>query len=250
MPIAIITGAFSGLGAQWVETVISEAPAITEIWLVARRRERLESIAAAHPERTFHCVAVDLSSEEGIAALAAELEREEPHVALLINNAGVIHPGDFSDADPAALRAQVLLDAAAPVGVSRACLPHMRSGSVIINVGSVSGFAPVRNQVVYAASKSFVYELSLGLRAELARDGINVLVLCPGNMLTEMNTGPTEAGGVGERLPYLDLPRITKEALRLARAGRAVYTPHPVYKGYRLLAKLAPYQLVARLASR
>lgn len=65
-----------------------------------------------------------------------------------------------------------------------------------------------------------------------------------------MDAGITPDGGIGEWLPYLDLTTITREAIRRARAGHAVYTPHPVYRGYQLLAKLLPHQLVARYASR
>lgn len=102
--------------------------------------------------------------ESSLAELTATLDQEHPDIPLLINNSGVIQPGKFRSVGPRALRAQILLDAAAPMTVPRACLHQMNRGATIINVGSVSGFAPVKNQVVYAASKSFLYEFSLGLR--------------------------------------------------------------------------------------
>lgn len=250
MSVAIVTGASSGLGREFVEATIDECPDISEIWLVARRKERLDRIAAAHPERRFRILDVDLATTEGLDALARALDESKPVISLLINNAGVGGTGRFGDVELSKAEKMVRLNALAPVVLTRAALPYLHRGSAILNVCSVAGFAPLQNMVTYSSTKAFLLMFSMGLRAELRTVGINVLALSPGNMRTEMFENPKDpSAGTGaiQLLPFLDVPRVARRAIRLARSGRGAYTPRVLYKAYRVLSKLVPHAVIARL---
>ena len=117
----------------------------------------------------------------------------------------------------------------------------MQAGSFSVITCSVSAFVPVPNQTIYAASKKYVYYFGKALREELLAKKINVLLLCPGNMDTEMN--PRGQGRQSQKingLPFLNMDKLTWKALELAERGKGVYTPGWFYKGYRITAKLVP----------
>lgn len=143
----------------------------------------------------------------------------------------------------------IRLNAIGSTMLIRLCLPYMRRGSFVIQVSSVSAFAPNPNLTVYSATKAYASFFAAGLREELKPRGINVLRLNPGNMRTGMQSGvashPDAAhGSTAAKLPFVDMARFARIALRKARAGCASYTMHPVYKAYRVLAKLVPMRLL------
>lgn len=75
MTVAVISGTTSGLGREFVDAVMGECPEIDEIWMIARRQDRLESIAAEYPRMRFVCLPFDLSQDDGYAGLEKELRR-------------------------------------------------------------------------------------------------------------------------------------------------------------------------------
>ena len=106
---------------------------------------------------------------------------------------------------------------------------------------SISSFTPVPNQAVYSASKAYVQYLSRALHEEVRKRGIRILMMCPGNMDTEMN--PKGQGRQSSRinmLPFLDMNVITEKSLEMAERGKAVYTPGIFYKFYKVSSKLLP----------
>jgi len=131
-------------------------------------------------------------------------------------------------------------------------LDYMQNGkSNIINVCSVSAFAPTLNQVTYSATKSFLLNFSRGLREELKDSGINVLALCPGKMATEMLGNPqkqTAHLSAQAFLPFLDTKKLTRQSLRLVEQGRGVYTPGLAYKAYRAIAKAIPHDIIMKFS--
>ncbi len=229
MTVAVISGTTSGLGREFVDAVMGECPEIDEIWMIARRQDRLESIAAEYPRMRFVCLPFDLSQDDGYAGLEKELEARKPDIGVVVANAGVASAGLVEESEPDALERMIRLNA--------------------IQVSSVSAFAPNPNLTVYSATKAYASFFAAGLREELKPRGINVLRLNPGNMRTGMQSGvashPDAAhGSTAAKLPFVDMARFARIALRKARAGCASYTMHPVYKAYRVLAKLVPMRLL------
>ena len=97
MSTALITGASAGLGTEFLKEVLRQMPEIDNFWLIARRKDRLEALAASLPEgKTANCIAADISVKYGWDALRVELSEKKPDVALLINCAGVGRMDNFA----------------------------------------------------------------------------------------------------------------------------------------------------------
>ncbi len=237
--IAIITGASAGLGRVFSRKVLANYPQVDEVWLIARRKERLEELAAAFPQRVVRPLVLDLTQASSLSALEELLAREQPTVKILINNAGFEREGLFRAMKPGAIQTIISLNITAMTMLNRLCLPYMAAGSFEIITGSVSSFAPIPYQAVYSASKVYTRFFARAIREEERERGVNVMLFAPGNMATEMNN-PATARGTIAKLPYLDLEKETSRALAKAAAGAAIYTPLAFYKTYRVLTKLVP----------
>lgn len=250
--VALVTGASSGLGRAFAEAVLRDRPDMQELWVVARRLERLQELAREHPDRTVRCIAADLADERGLLAVDDELRRRQPSLALLVNNAGIEGDGRFWEVEKDRMKAMMRLNAEAPMTLCYLAIPYMKRGAQIINVSSTAGFCPLPAMTEYSATKAFLTTLTEGLRAELRPLGINALALCPGNMDTEMNPAERPVGGdsgtQSSRLPFVSCELIARRALERSSAGRGFYTPGAFYKAYRLAMKLVPHN-VARAVS-
>lgn len=248
MSVAIITGASSGLGVCYVDAVTKIYPEIEEIWLIARREDRMREIAAAYPNKKFVIYPMDMADMENYRGLAAALEEHKPDVQLLINDAG-ISGGEYFESMPLERILQIIeLNCKGAVAVTKTVLPYIRNGGNIIEVSSTSAFVPQTGLIIYCASKSFVSAFSLGLHQELQNSGrnINVCAVCPGSMPTEMNPDAGKKGTATGLLPVIRTEDAAMRSLRAAKNGRRVYTTGWFYKGYRVLAKVVPHSLIAK----
>jgi len=184
---ALITGASAGIGAEFVRALGREGFSCV---LTARRRERLEALAAeieaAHQVAT-RVVAADLSSPEGIDHLVEAIA--DLHIDFLVNNAGFGGAGRFETQDEERLRGMIYLNCVAPVRLTRHLLPAMvaRQRGAVIVTGSVAGAQPVPYNAVYSATKSFDRLFGESLWGELQGSGVDVLVLEPGTTVTEFH---------------------------------------------------------------
>ena len=178
MKIALITGASSGIGREFV-TAIDREGGLDELWVVARRKERLEELRGScrTPVRP---IVLDLSRTESVEEIKALLEREKPELRLLVNAAGCGVFGPFAEKELDKLLASARLNALTLTALCHVCLPYMGRGCAIVNMGSNSAWQPVPYQAVYGASKSYVLSLSRALGRELRPKGIHVMCVCPG----------------------------------------------------------------------
>ncbi len=249
MNIAIITGASSGLGRAFFRRLVEKGPYVEQIWLIARREERLTTMAEDCPIPVV-TLPLDLTREESFETLEARLREERPLVQLLINNAGVGELGNMADSDRPTQTRMVDLNCRAATAMIMAVLPYMGNGCGIINIASIAAFAPNARMTVYSSTKAYLLSLSRGLRMELKPRGIQVLAVCPGPMDTEFLdvAGITGNSETFEKLPYCNAARVAAGALRACRRGRGVYTPRLFFKFYRLVAKVLPHDLVMRWA--
>ena len=117
---------------------------------------------------------------------------------------------------------------------------------MIIETCLVSSFIPSMNMAVYCATKAFVLEFGRILRGKLKSRGINVCVLCPGNMDSEMGkmAEKERQNSVLNSIPFLDMRRVAANTLKVARNGRAVYTPGAFYKCIRVIGKVVPHNII------
>lgn len=243
MKIAVLTGASAGFGVELLRAAITQCPDIGTYWLIARRRDRLEALQAQFPEKTLRAVPLDLTNPAALQELKALLQKEQPEIALLINNAGAGRLCDFPESDPESQLMQVDLNCRALTAVTHFCLPYMAPGSLILNVSSIASFAPTPRMTVYCATKSYVQAFSRALREELKSRKINVLAVCPGPMDTEfLGIAGIEKGGspTFDTLPHQNPAKMAKNALKAGLKGKSAYTMGFFYKLYRVLAHLLP----------
>lgn len=249
MKIAIITGASSGLGSEFAVAVDRTRADIDEIWLIARRREKLEELAENLTKKS-RVLSLDITSDDDLARLEKTINEEKPEIALLINNAGFGRLGEFKDLTAEDSKAMLRLNCEAVTVMTRICLPFMPRKSEIINSCSIASFAPNARMAVYSSTKAYILSLSRALRLELKSQKINVLAVCPGPMDTEFL--PVAGIAKGTSFTFDTLPRVkpkimAEKSLKASKKGRGVYTNRIFYKFYRLLAKILPHSIVMRL---
>ncbi len=181
--IAIVTGASSGMGRDFVRALDRDYT-FDETWVIARRRERLEELGK-ELKTTILPLALDLTEEESIEQIKNLLAERKPVVSALVNASGYGVFKAFEESNLNELEGIVELNDRALVSLTHTVLPYMEKGSFIINLGSNSSHQPVPYMAVYAASKAFVLSFSLALGVELKKRGIHVLCVCPGWIKTE-----------------------------------------------------------------
>lgn len=248
MKIAVITGASSGLGGEFLRQLPKYYPDIEEYWIIARRREKLEAAAEKCPV-PCKILALDLTKEESYREFEAELKKEKPQIWMLINNSGCGYLGNVGEGELEKQTSMIDLNLKGLTAVTHLALPYMPRGSRIINISSIASFCPNARMTVYSSTKAYVTSFTFGLGEELKDRSITATAVCPGPMDTEF----IKVGGIKgnsktfDILPYCDPAKVAKGALIAAGLGFSVYTPTAFYKFYRFLAKLTPTKLMMKL---
>lgn len=222
MTTALITGASTGLGAEFARQLAARGH---DLVLVARSADRLDRVAA--DLRAAHGVAVDvivqdLAERDAAAAVAARLHARP--IDLLVNNAGFGTSGRFEDIPAGRYQEQLMVNLVALVGLTRAVIGGMlaRGGGAVINVSSTAGLQPTPFFTTYGAGKTFVLNFSLALRSEYRDRGIRVLALCPGPVRTEFFDTAGERAAIGAKM---DADVVVRAALRGLDRNRAYVVP-------------------------
>lgn len=182
--IAIITGASSGLGAEFA-LQIEAAFYLDEVWLIARRQEPMRDIARRFQKSKAVLISYDLSSRNDLANFEKKLEAEQPQIEVLVNNAGYGKIGPVAELGMQEQLQMVDVNVYALTYLTRAALPYMAKGSKILQVASSIGYCPAPFFAVYAATKAYVVSFSEALNHELKSRGIQCMAVCPGPVATE-----------------------------------------------------------------
>ena len=200
MKIAIVTGASSGMGREFVYQ-LEQYVKVDEIWAIARRQDALESLKneVSVPLRT---ISLDLIESSSFDALAQLLQAEQPDIKLLVNAAGFGKFGDFDNITVTDDCRMINLNCTALVQMTRLCIPYMRPGSHILQLDSLSAFQPVPYITTYGATKAFVLSYSRAMNRELADKGIRMMALNPGWVKTEFFNHATQTNG--NKVQYFD----------------------------------------------
>ena len=183
MKIAIVTGASSGMGREFVRQLHAYVRP-DEIWAVARRKAALEALAS-ETDIPVRPIALDLGKEASFEEFAALLEVEKPEVTLLVNAAGFGKFGDLQAIPMEDDLKMVDLNCKALVAMTRICLPYMHRGSHVLQLDSLSAFQPVPYITTYGASKAFVLSYTRACNAELKPQGIRMMAMNPAWVKTE-----------------------------------------------------------------
>lgn len=246
MNIAVITGASSGLGIEYLKNICERYPDIQQIWIVARRKDRLEKIASEYPDKNIIPVEFDLTQYESYDKFNQLLVEAKANIKIFVNNAGYGVLGNVGELDYIKQTGMVDLNCRALTALTAIALRFMEAGSFIVNVCSIASFCPNPRMSVYSATKAYVKSFSRAVRFENRKNGINILAVCPGPMNTEFLSvaGINGNSKTFEMLPYSNPVTVAAKSLIAAEKGRAIYTPGAFYKFYRFLAKIAPHSIL------
>lgn len=245
MPVALVTGASSGIGAAFARELARRG---FDLVLVARDRARLEAVASG-TGATCEVLPADLARPVGCAAVEARLGAD-PIVDVCVNNAGIGTYGPFHAGDLATEDRQVRLNVLAVVRLSHAAARAMaaRGRGAILNVSSLASFQPIPENATYAATKAFVTSFTQALHEELRPYGIRVTVLCPGYTHTEFHA---RAGADMSAVPgplWQDADEVARAGLDALERGRAVCVPGALNRVASALASVAPRALTRKAA--
>lgn len=251
MPTALITGPTVGIGNAFAEALARRG---YDLVLVARDEKRLKTVAADFTERYRVAVEVlpaDLADREQLTTVEERLRspREgQAHVDLLVNNAGFTLKENIVDSSSDDEERLLDVLVVAVLRLAKAALPGMitRRAGGIINVSSVAGYAPYGT---YGAAKIWVTTFTEGLSFDLEGTGVRAVAVCPGYVHTEFH----QRAGVQVVAPdfmWIPVEKVVEEALAslFRGTGSPVVIPSPQYKVLMAAAKLAPRNLVLRIA--
>lgn len=236
--IAIITGASSGIGEEFTKQV--DKLGFDEVWLVARREEKLKNLSYKLKTRA-RIIALDLCKEESILKIKNEIKGKK--IGLLINSAGRGTSKYFKesslDDDMKTLKLNIL----ALVGLTKALLPYFSKNGIILNISSVSAFIPQPKFAVYSASKSFVLSFSRSIRREFK--DIRVSVLCPSIVDTEFIEKSDNKSKIKD-LGKEDLEKMVKKSIKYM-GKKDIITTSPTSKLILLISKIIPHSLIMKI---
>lgn len=248
---ALVTGASSGIGAEMARQL---AAAGVDLVVVARRRDRLDALAA---EATIgrgvevEVVVADLGDRAQLARVEGRLADDDRPIDLLVNSAGYGLVGDVAELDINADAAVVAVNVVALQRLSHAAASAMvaRGSGAILNVSSVAGFRPAARSATYGATKAFVTGFSGALAAELAPLGVTVTCLCPGLTRTEFHQRAGYDTSTYPRWAWQRSAVVAAAGLGGAARGKVTVVPGLHNKAARHLMSLAPTALI-RLVDR
>jgi short-subunit dehydrogenase len=245
---ALVTGASSGIGRALAVELARHG---VDLVLLARREDRLEEVAKqiAALQRRAIAITGDVT-DAAVRRRALDAARDElGGLDILINNAGVAAHGRFADADPGRLRPIMEVNFFAPVELVREAIALLRAGRqpIVVNIGSILGRRGSPHKSEYSASKFALHGFSEAVRPELARLGIDVLVVALGPAQTEHFDVLLE--GTAE-LPWGNPPRQPAEVAARSIVRAIERNRHEIVTGWRGRLLLAANRLFPRIVDR
>lgn len=243
MRIAIVTGASSGIGKEFARQIARLYNRLDEIWLVARRTERLEELQKELPvpSRIFDG---DLTQDNIYERIGKCLESENADIRMLVNGAGFGKVGLLEDGNEEEQLGMVDLNCRALTRMCMLCLPYLSRGSRVVNVSSIAAFAPQPGFAVYAATKSYVHSFSYALAGELKGKQVSVTAVCPGPVDTEFFDRAGELPGNSRNFVRSRACNVVRQALKDAVNKKKLSVYSVPMKAARVGAGLLPPGLV------
>lgn len=241
LKIAVVTGASSGMGREFVKLLDRENVYLDEIWVIARREERLKELAKEVNTKLVP-VEADLADKEAAGVLARMLEEKKPAVRFLINCAGFGNIGKVASLSTESQLSMVRVNCLALTEITCMMLPYMAKKSRIIQLSSAAAFLPQPGFAVYAATKAYVLSFSEALNRELSDTEIRVTAVCPGPVKTEFFDLAERTGTVPlyKKLVMADPVKVVKKAFCDSMKGKSISVYGCAMKGMHVLTRLVP----------
>ena len=220
---------------------------IDEIWMIARRKERL--IQMAKEDGKLQALRLDLTKMSSFDELENILAKENPEIIYLVNCAGAGRMGNVDQISHKDHGFVLDLNVRALTCMSRICLPYMGSGSHMIQLCSGSAFLPQPAFASYAASKAYVLSFSRALRQEVKGKGISVTTVCPGPVKTEFFEAAGSEVAPAKKKFLVESIDVVRKAIKDAKAGRELSIYGVSMKLVHLAGKFLPTKAVLAVMS-
>lgn len=245
MKIAIVTGASSGMGKEFVKQIDEKSIGLDEIWMLARRKEAMEELIG-ETEVKLRIIPIDLTDKEAMKQFEECLANEKPDVKILVNSSGYGKTGPFDMISKEDNLGMINLNCYSLTALTYMVLPYMKRHSYIINLASIAGVLPQPNFAVYAATKAYVLSFSRALRREVRSRGISVSAICPGPVKTEFFEVAEQTGKsfALKKFFYAKKEEVVEQALRETFAKHEVIIHSLPMKALRILVKIFPQSII------
>ena len=228
--IALVTGASDGIGLEFANILGARG---YDLILVARREDKLNSIATKLiQEHGVNCrvIVADLSQPQAAQQLFQNTQSNNLRVDFLVNNAGLLHNGFFTELDINAQERMITVNILALTSLTHLYANDMsaRKSGHILNIASLAGWMPIPNQNVYAATKSYVLSFTQALADELnaAGNGVVVSALCPGYTATKMMDNPDQGAklNIAPNM-MMSAKEVAEQGIRDCLSGKMTIVP-------------------------
>ena len=201
----LVTGGGSGIGRGLAESFHRLG---NQVIIAGRRREQLESVAAANPG--MQLLTLDQSDAADIERFATEATQRHPKLNVVINNAGIQHSEDLTAGRVAEAEAMIITNRLGPIRLTAALLPRLlaQPRSAVLNVTSALAFLPKAQVPTYCATKAALHSYTQSLRFQLRNTAVQVIEIIPPGVQTRVSAS---------RCPETFPPRSRESAVRLSR---------------------------------
>ncbi|TCT17012.1 hypothetical protein EDC18_101308 [Natranaerovirga pectinivora] len=245
MKIAVITGASSGLGNEFAKQISKKVKGIDELWLIARREDKLMALKESIKNVNCRVIPLDLTDRNTFTVYENLLKEHSPKICMLINSAGFGKMGSFDEIDINDQLEMVDLNIKSLLKMTHASMPYLIKNGRVIQIASSAGFMPQPSFNTYAATKSFVISFSRALNQELKERGIKVTAVCPGPVETEFfDVAGGEVSMSIKKLAMAKADVVVKKALDDSIKGKEISVYGPLMNVFRVMAKVLPHRLI------
>lgn len=247
MNIAIVTGASSGFGKEFVKLFYSRRD-IDEIWALARNKEKLQALKKEFRGKV-KAFSIDLSNLSAIEKFGKELEKSDVNIKYLVNSAGFDKFGSYKDLSLEESVNMIDLNVSGVIAMGLVCLPYMKRGSHILNIASQASFQPLPYMNLYAATKAFLRNYSRALNVELHGKGVKVTAVCPGwmktNLFARANIGAKKT--IKNFAGITSPDKVARKALHDADKGKDISIYGIMVKCGHLFGKVLPQKTMMKI---
>lgn len=242
--IALITGASSGLGYEFAKQLDSDHR-IDEIWLCARREQRLIALSNELNHKT-RVLDGDVTDYDWQTKLSLLLNSKNIRIHTLINSAGIGKKGSVEEIGLENNSYMVELNCKALTRICSICLPFMMENSRILNVSSTASFLPQPQFAVYAATKAYILSYSRALNKELKNEKITVTTVCPNPMDTEFfcHTGKPQQISRLKKIGIEDVKKVAIKALKKSDKNSDISLQSCISHFIRLISRILPHPFI------
>ncbi len=242
MKIAVISGASSGMGAEFAKAL--DTCGLDELWLIAKDDGLLDKIAPQLNTKT-RLFPVDLTNAQAFDSIKAEYEASKVEIMYLVCSAGVGFNGDFEAITEKQIDLTISLNCTALSLLLKISQPYYVEGTRVINIASGSGFTPQPSFAVYAASKAYVISLSRALGYELRKKKVYFTAVCPGPVDTSFFAGLENVKDYKKKF-LISPKKVALGSLKASKKKKKIYTPTFSMKLVHIASKLLPTSLILK----